>query len=693
MMRILEAHVHRGLWYVAASSLLSGCPTHDRCPDEEKILAWPDGDGDGFGAGIGEEVCALGASQAPVGGDCDDGDRAIFPGGPEVCNGIDDDCNGLIDDGLNTAVYHPDADGDGFGATAPGERLCEPRAGWIQDNSDCDDSNPLINPSAAEVCNDGIDDDCDGLTDDNDPGVAPSTMTKYFRDRDSDGYGDSGEVQWLCNPRTGYATNGDDCNDGRYNINPGAAEVCNGGVDDDCDGLADDDDDNVDPGSQSWHYADNDGDGFGNPGAAVLACAAIPGISAGNADDCNDDDPSVSPAEPEILCDGVDNDCNALTTDDVDRDFDTWSVCSGDCDDDDDLIHPAAPEIADDGVDQNCNALEACYEDLDGDGARTSTSVEVPDRFCQLGTHVGSELPVDCDDSDPMINLDVDWLEDLDGDGFGAGPPVVYQCTDPGGGLASSALGLDCDDADSTRSPGEPELCGDGVDQSCSGLDLPCQPVSCKEILTAAPLEPSGVYTIYPDGVAADVYCDMDTDGGGWTLVASTTLPPRDEGRVNPFPGLTTLNPTVSVRRIWDGLVDLTGTGGDIRFACKKRRTSDAMDVDLSFYDIHWYSEITAPSDAQSCFNEGNGQGYDPPPSRRNNLTGVGRPAGNDWNAGYLEGEDTCSDTSDFAIDFDDRGMDGSQLDGTDWGEDDGFDKCADAYPGNGAWFIFVREP
>ena len=68
-------------------------------------------------------------------------------------------------------------------------------------------------------------------------------------------------------------------------------------------------------------------------------------------------------------------------------------------------------------------------------------------------------------------------------------------------------------------------------------------------------------------------------------------------------------------------------------------------------------------------------------------------PKGDDWDAnGYLEGEDSCTDTSDFTVDFDNRGKDSNQLDGTDWGEDDSLRKCGSTYPSVGAWFIFVRE-
>ncbi|MCA9526337.1 MAG: DUF4215 domain-containing protein, partial [Myxococcales bacterium] len=79
-------------------------------------------------------------------------------------------------------------------------------------------------------------------------------------------------------------------------------------------------------------------------------------------------------------------------------------------------------------------------------------------------------------------------------------------------------------------------------------------------------------------------------------------------------------------------------------------------------------------------------------PARRNNIDGATRPEGDQWGAGFLEGEDSCGDTDDFAIDFDNRGKDGDGNDGTDWGEDDMVERCGRRFVGDAQWFIFVRE-
>ena len=155
---------------------------------------------------------------------------------------------------------------------------------------------------------------------------------------------------------------------------------------------------------------------------------------------------------------------------------------------------------------------------------------------------------------------------------------------------------------------------------------------------------------------------------------------------------LTTVDPNNTTPGVWDGLRQhIVATGGvsDVRFTCTQFLGGPFV-VDLSFYDTIWYTEFTQGTDADSCFNENDGLGADPPPARRDNIAGTLLPAGDPWNSGFLEGEDSCPDTSDFTVDFDDRGMGGDPGDGTDWGSDNGTDKCGFGL-GIG-WFLFVRE-
>lgn len=101
------------------------------------------------------------------GGDCNDNDNTVYPGATEVCNGVDDDCNLLVDDGLTFITYYADVDGDTYGDVSSTVSTCNGApAGYVSDITDCDDNNAAVNPAATEICN-LIDDDCDGLTDEN----------------------------------------------------------------------------------------------------------------------------------------------------------------------------------------------------------------------------------------------------------------------------------------------------------------------------------------------------------------------------------------------------------------------------------------------------------------------------------------------------------------------------------------------
>ena len=171
-------------------------------------------------------------SRAPQSDVCDE---------PEVCDGIDNDCDGRIDDDDPDVVlagretYFPDRDQDGYGDPEQGLMACTLPAGYVADNGDCDDTDPLVSPSAPEVCN-AKDDDCDGLLNDDDDSLDVSTTNTWWPDGDGDGFGDAlGSPFVTCDPRpSNYAVANDDCDDSDPFIFPGQMEACNG-VDDDCD--------------------------------------------------------------------------------------------------------------------------------------------------------------------------------------------------------------------------------------------------------------------------------------------------------------------------------------------------------------------------------------------------------------------------------------------------------------------------
>ncbi|MFM7730094.1 MAG: MopE-related protein, partial [Flavobacteriales bacterium] len=123
----------------------------------------------------------------------------------ETCNNLDDDCDGVIDEGF-------DLDLDGF--TSCG--------------GDCNDNNPNVRPNATETCN-GIDDNCNGTIDE-------GLLVTFYQDADGDGYGNAAVTTQACSAPTGYVSNNTDCNDSNANVRPNATESCTTSVDDNCNG-------------------------------------------------------------------------------------------------------------------------------------------------------------------------------------------------------------------------------------------------------------------------------------------------------------------------------------------------------------------------------------------------------------------------------------------------------------------------
>ncbi|MEN0063386.1 MAG: MopE-related protein [Myxococcota bacterium] len=274
----------------------------DDCDDDvdEGVTTdfYADADQDGFGDAKATPVVACTAPTGTVDNamDCDDTTAAVSPKAQEVCNGVDDDCAGGIDDGLAFADYYPDVDEDTFGdQLAKPVNACAAPKGWVTNGTDCDDGAVAVYPGAKELCN-GIDDDCANGIDDG------LTLTDFFPDADQDGYGDlSAKAIAACAAPPGTVTTALDCDDTTAAVSPDAVEVCNG-IDDDCAGGADDGLDFDD------YYPDNDGDGYGDSnGATVSACAEPEGYTL-DATDCDDGRDDVNPGQIE-LCNGIDDDC------------------------------------------------------------------------------------------------------------------------------------------------------------------------------------------------------------------------------------------------------------------------------------------------------------------------------------------------------------------------------------------------
>jgi hypothetical protein len=168
--------------------------------------------------------------------DCDDHDTAINPGAVEACDGVDQDCDGLIDEDTSGATWYPDLDGDGYGDdTAAVSSCASPAAYYIASGGDCDDTDAAVNPVAVEDC-DGVDDDCDGTADD---GVSTGSNV-FFADADGDGFGDEANTTLACTAPSGYTETGGDCDDAFDTINPDGIES-DDLSDEDCDGWVDED--------------------------------------------------------------------------------------------------------------------------------------------------------------------------------------------------------------------------------------------------------------------------------------------------------------------------------------------------------------------------------------------------------------------------------------------------------------------
>ncbi len=292
--------------------------------------------------------------------DCDDTD--CDGACPEVCtDGRDNDADGRIDCEDDECAEVCDADGDGFFNADFG-------------GDDCDDTRFEVNPSRPEICNGAevLDDDCDGLFDEDDPDIDPLTLIAWGRDYDGDGYGTDVDALLACQAPMGFGFARMDCDDTRDDVNPGMPEICNPDepLDDDCDGLVDDADPDISPDSYLEWYADRDGDGFGAADDFEYACSRPDGTAATN-DDCDDADPTVGPP--------------SLWYEDVDRDgfgagdpLDPTPTCDPpdprarpdwiglDCGPDDPSIYPGAPEICENGVDEDCDGRDLpCRPDCD----------------------------------------------------------------------------------------------------------------------------------------------------------------------------------------------------------------------------------------------------------------------------------------------------------------------------------------
>ncbi|MCB9663411.1 MAG: hypothetical protein H6732_04815 [Alphaproteobacteria bacterium] len=416
--------------------------------------------------------------------DCDDNDPAIRPYALELCDDIDNDCNGIIDDRERT--YYLDVDLDGWGAGPanggpPTVSVCQgesppiPTAGvYVLQGGDCDEASTITNPGRPEFC-DGEDNDCNGLPDDGIP------IRTHYLDVDGDGFGTPnrpGAVVVTDCPDPGYSPFNTDCNDLDPDIHPLIDVVARthlplanapverheadrnpafvgDGIDQDCD-------------TSDLCFPDADDDGYG--------AKAAPG------------------AEPRYVVDSPnDLSCANLSA--------QTSPTGTDCDDSDPAVFPGAQDFAADNIDGDCDGVEVCYRDEDGDGfGLEGATVEDNNTDCDDDSaptagerKIAGVVVFDCDDTRAEIypgaaaeicdgfdndcdgTIDevtspsaADFYRDQDGDGWGDIGEFIKACGTPVGYAAQPG---DCDDLDPRAFPGNTETC-DGVDNNCeAGID------------------------------------------------------------------------------------------------------------------------------------------------------------------------------------------------------------------------------
>ncbi len=437
-----------------------------------------DDDGDGYVAG------------EDPGEDCDDADAGVHPDAVEGCDGVDNDCDAVIDNGLDTTPWFLDGDGDGFGdedasvdacgqpegyvsvsgdcddadtsyypgadeddCTDPNDYNCDGSVGYADADGDrypacleCDDTNPDAYPSADERCN-GVDDDCDGAAD-NDAVDADT----WFIDYDTDGFGSDRYTLLACEQPAGFVPDSSDCDDQDDDAFPGADETCDGD-DNDCDGEVDESS-AVD--TQTW-FMDADDDGYGVPDSTQVACDAPPGFAATD-DDCDDADATTNPGAEET-CNDKDDNCDGVSDESEATDADLWYADA----DDDGYGLDAFTTVACEQPESYAASAGDCYDDGTAFGATIN-----PD-----GQEICDEFDNDCDGSTDESDAEdaVFWYADGDGDGYGSEDGETSSCAQPDGYVSNT---LDCDDSDDAVSPDGDEVCNDGQDSDCDGLPDGC---------------------------------------------------------------------------------------------------------------------------------------------------------------------------------------------------------------------------
>jgi hypothetical protein len=421
-------------------------------------------------------------------GDCNDDDNSINPGATEICDGKDNNCNGQVDEGLITS-------------NTTTITACDTYT-WAVNGQMYTTSGTYTQVIA---CNTEI------LV------LKINSSTTWYRDNDSDGYGDVEVTMQACAKPDGYVAVAGDCNDDDNTIYPGATEICDG-KDNNCNGQ-------VDEGlitsntttitacdtytwavngqtyntsgtytqviacnteilvltinSSSTWYLDNDSDGYGDVEVTMQACAKPDGYVA-VAGDCNDDDNTIYPGATEI-CDGKDNNCNGQVDEGL--------------------------------ITSNTTTITACD---------TYTWIVNGQTYNTGGTYTyatgcNTEILV------LTINTSSTWYRDNDSDGYGDVEVTLQACAKPDGYVAQAG---DCNDNNAAINPGATEICGNGIDENCNGqVDEGCIVCPIAENLSATGIKSNAAtlnWTAAANPQQWQVRYRPNVSAGKWTETTGT---------------------------------------------------------------------------------------------------------------------------------------------------------------------------
>ncbi len=472
-------------------------------------------DGDGYGSLTWSEwACEQPAGYVAQSNDCDDTEASVYPGATEVCDDLDNDCDGFVDNNaVNTSTWYADADGDHFGDADTSTQDCDQPEGYVADATDCDDDDISVHPGSVEICDDGADNDCDGLTDD------PTAIDAldWYADSDGDGWGDSSTSLTQCTQPSGYELLDGDCDDSDDTSHPYASELCDE-TDHDCDGdLTDGAVDMLD------YYADGDGDGWGDGSSAAYCDGDEPSGWVDESGDCDDADEDVHPWATE-WCNEVDDDCDG-TEDNGAVDADAWYAdtdgdgygdpdnaelfceeTSGyvdndeDCDDTDADVNPDAEEVADNGVDDDCDGYGYWLEDMTVSDTNADAKITGSTTNQKVGHWVQTIADLDADgDSELLVNR------------YHSSTSYIITGDPAGTSSASSAAGATVSGILQNLDVGDVD--GDGTadllwGHYSSGVSLEYGPMSTSHSTTTADVRITGGAIGYWVGLA-----DMNGDG------------------------------------------------------------------------------------------------------------------------------------------------------------------------------------